>query len=178
MRRVMLAVAGTVAGLVALLTFRSHVPSSAPVASSNPGTGSGAGSGAGSGGAGTTGSARLAGQPAASAPLAAGERAIDGNVANTAYGPVQLQVVVKKDKIVKVNILEQPSATANDLQIGQFAFPQLISETLKAQSARIDTVSGASYTSGGYIKSLQSAIDNGALWAPRPPRCGSATPST
>jgi uncharacterized protein with FMN-binding domain len=156
MRRVILAVTGTIAGLVALLAFRSHVPSTAVAASS--GTGPGAGAGAGSGGA----AAGPAGQPAASASLAAGERAVDGNVANTAYGPVQIQVLVKQGKIVKVNILEQPSSTARDLQIGQFAFPQLVSETLTAQSARIDAVSGASYTSAGYIKSLQSAIDNGA----------------
>lgn len=156
MRRVILAVAGTVAGLVALLTFRSHVPSSVPVASS--GTAGGAGSGAGTG----TGSGAGAGQPAAAASLAAGERAIDGNVANTAYGPVQVQVLVKNSKIVNVNILEQPTSTAQDLQIGHFSFPKLISETITAQSARIDAVSGASYTSEGYIKSLQSALDNGA----------------
>jgi uncharacterized protein with FMN-binding domain len=84
-------------------------------------------------------------------------------VANTAYGPVQVQVVVKHNKIVAVNILEQPTSTANDLQIGRFAFPQLISETKSAQSARINSVSGASYTSDGYIKSLQSALANGAL---------------
>jgi uncharacterized protein with FMN-binding domain len=150
MGRVILAVAGTVAGLVALLTFRSHVPSAAPQASS--------GSAAGTA---RTGAAGTAGQ-AAAAPLAAGERAVDGNVANTVYGPVQIQVVVKKKKIVTVNVLEQPTSTANDLQIGKFAFPALIRETIAAQSARIDSVSGASYTSEGYIKSLQSAIDNGA----------------
>jgi uncharacterized protein with FMN-binding domain len=156
MRRVFLAVTGTIAGLVALLSFRSHVPSAAPVASSgNSGT-TAAGNGTG------TGSGAASGQPAASASLAAGERAIDGNVANTAYGPVQVQLLVKNSKIVKVNILEQPSSTAHDLQIGQFAFPQLIHETLTAQSARIDAVSGASYTSQGYIQSLQSALDNGA----------------
>jgi uncharacterized protein with FMN-binding domain len=157
MRRVFLAVVGTVAGLVALLTFRSHVPSAAPVASS----GSAGSSGAGAGGAGA-GSGGSAGQPAATAPLTAGERAIDGNVANTVYGPVQIQVVVKNSKIVGVNILEQPTSTAQDLQIGHFAFPQLISETKSAQSARINAVSGASYTSEGYIKSLQSAVANGA----------------
>lgn len=47
-------------------------------------------------------------------------------------------------------------------QIGQPAFPRLLGETIAAQSARIDTVSGATCTSGGYIKSLQSALDNGA----------------
>ena len=48
-----------------------------------------------------------------------------------------------------------------DLEIGQYALPRLIGETITAQSARIDTVSGATYTSGGYIESLQSALDNG-----------------
>ena len=44
-------------------------------------------------------------------------------------------------------------------QIGEFAFPKLISETLTAQNAKIDAVSGASYTSAGYVRSLQSALD-------------------
>jgi uncharacterized protein with FMN-binding domain len=149
MRRVILAVAGTIAGLVALLSFRSHVPS-APVA---------AAAGSGSAGSGSAGS----GTPqSSSSSLPSGARAIDGNVANTAYGPVQVQVVVTDQRITGVNILEQPSSTAHDLQIGQFAFPKLISETLAAQSSHIDTVSGASYTSAGYIQSLQSALDNGA----------------
>jgi len=132
MRRAILAVTATVAGLVALLSFKTHASERSVAAA----------------------------QPAASLPP--GERAITGNVADTAYGPVQVQVVVKATKIVKVNILEQPTSTQNDLQIGQFAFPRLIAETLSAQSARIDTVSGATYTSGGYVKSLQSALDNGA----------------
>jgi uncharacterized protein with FMN-binding domain len=135
MRRAILAVTATVAGLVALLSFKTHSSSERTVATPEP-----------------------------SASLPPGERAITGNVANTAYGPVQiqLQVQVATSKIVKVNVLEQPESTENDLQIGQFAFPKLIGETLSAQSARIDSVSGATYTSGGYIKSLQSALDNGA----------------
>jgi FMN-binding domain len=145
MRRVILAVTGTIAGLVALLAFRSHVPSAAPAVSE--------------GAAGT----QTAGSPSAAAsPLPSGARAIDGKPASTIYGPVQVQVVVRDDKITGVNILEQPHNTVNDLQIGQFAFPKLISETLAAQNAHVDAVSGASYTSAGYIQSLQSAVDNGA----------------
>ena len=145
MRRVILAVTGTIAGLLALLGFRSHVPTSAAAVSE----------GAAPGGTGGTPSA-------AAAPLPAGARAIDGNVTDTVYGPVQVQVVVQDQKITKVNILEQPSSTVHDLQLGQMAFPKLISETLTAQSAHVDSVSGATYTSAGYIKSLQSALDNGA----------------
>ena len=74
---------------------------------------------------------------------------------------MQVQLVVKSDKIVKVAILQQPTNTIHDIQIGEFAFPRLISETLAAQDAKIDAVSGASYTSAGYISSLQSALDHG-----------------
>jgi uncharacterized protein with FMN-binding domain len=142
MRRVILAVTGTVAGLVALLSFKTHSAQPSGVALSPTPAAEGVGS--------------------ATTVLPSGERAIAGNVADTVYGPVQVQVVVTTSKIVKVAILEQPSSTEHDLQIGQYAFPKLIAETLSAQSARIDTVSGATYTSGGYIKSLQSALDNGA----------------
>jgi uncharacterized protein with FMN-binding domain len=151
MRRVILAVVGTIAGLVALLSFKSHAPTAVAAAS---------GSTSGSGGtAGSAGTAAAGPSPSAAPP---GERNVDGNVANTVYGPVQIQVVVKDSKLIGVNVLEQPSSTSRDLQIGQFAFPQLIKETLAAQSARVDAVSGASYTSAGYIQSLQSALDNGA----------------
>ena len=82
-----------------------------------------------------------------------------------AVRPVQVQLAVKANKkankIVKVAIPKQPTSTEHDLQIGQFAFPKLIAETISSQSARIESVSGATYTSGGYIKSLQSALDNG-----------------
>jgi len=93
--------------------------------------------------------------------LTAGETTITGKVGNTVYGPVQVELVVKSGKIVKVAILEQPANTIHDIQIGEFAFPKLISETLAAQNAKIDAVSGASYTSAGYIASLQSAVDHG-----------------
>ena len=92
--------------------------------------------------------------------IPAGETAVSGHVANTAYGPVQIQLIIRNSKIVKVAILQQPANTIRDIQIGESAFPRLISETLTAQTAKIDAVSGASYTSAGYIQSLQSALDN------------------
>jgi uncharacterized protein with FMN-binding domain len=94
--------------------------------------------------------------------LTSGETAITGHVANTVYGPVQIQLVMRNGKVVKVAVLRQPMNTINDIRIGDFAFPKLIGETLATQTAKIDAVSGASYTSAGYIKSLQSALDNGA----------------
>jgi len=92
--------------------------------------------------------------------LSAGETAVNGHVADTAYGPVQIQLIMKDRKIVKVAVLQQPANTIHDIQIGEFAFPRLISETLTAQNGKIDSVSGATYTSGGYISSLQNALDH------------------
>jgi len=164
MRRVILTIAGTIAGLVALLSFKSHVPTvpSASV-STTGGTGStGSASGASSS---SSSPATVPGEfPMGSlaGKLSAGETTVTGHVANTVYGPVQIQLVMRSSKIVKVAVLQQPMNTIHDIQIGEFAFPKLIGETLTTQTAKIDAVSGASYTSAGYIQSLQSALDNQA----------------
>ena len=157
MRRVILAVTGTIAGLVALLSFKSHDPTM-PVAAT-----SGTAGGSSTSSSSTSSSARtIPGEfQSVTGKLTSGETTITGKVANTVYGPVQIELVVKNSKIVKVAVLEQPTNTIHDIQIGEFAFPKLISETLAAQSAKVDAVSGASYTSAGYISSLQSAVDRG-----------------
>jgi uncharacterized protein with FMN-binding domain len=165
MRRVILSIVGTVAGLVALLSFKSHlpsVPSASAAISGSGGTSSSAGSPASSSSSSASSTVpgefpegSLAGQ------LTSGETAVNGKVASTVYGPVQIQLIMRNRKIVKVAILQQPQNTTNDIQIGNFAFPKLIGETLTAQDAKVDAVSGASYTSAGYIQSLQSAVDNG-----------------
>jgi hypothetical protein len=139
MRRVILSVVGTVAGLVALLSFKSHVPT-VPSASAATTGGSG-----GTSAAPSSSPSTVPGEyPEGSATLTTGETAITGHVANTVYGPVQIQLIMRNHKIVKVAVLEQ------------------IKETLAAQTAKIDSVSGASYTSAGYIQSLQSALDKDA----------------
>ena len=159
MRRVILAVTGTIAGLVALLSFKSHVPS-APVAATTGGTGGTSSSSSASSGGGQTEVVPGAfPQGSIARNLPAGETAINGKVASTSYGPVQIQLIKRASKIVKVAVLVQPTNTLHDVQIGEFAFPKLISETLAAQNGKIDAVSGATYTSAGYIRSLQSALD-------------------
>ena len=162
MRRVILAVTGTIAGLVALLSFKSHVPS-APVAATAGGSGgtsaSSSSSSSSSGGGQTEVVPGAFPQGSIAKNLPAGESAVNGKVASTAYGPVQIQLIEKNSKIVKVAVLVQPTNTLHDVQIGEFAFPKLIGETLAAQNGKIDAVSGATYTSAGYIQSLQSALD-------------------
>jgi len=109
----------------------------------------------------------LAPATASAAPAVSGEFPTTGTLSGVPKHLAQgsdgnIWVVLDNNKIAKVTILEQPQSSQHDIEIGQFAFPVLISETLKAQSAHIDSVSGATYTSGGYVQSLQSAIDNGA----------------
>ena len=164
MRRVILAVTGTIAGLVALLSFKSHVPS-VPVAATAGGSGGSSSSSSSSSGGQTTSTGQTTTVPgefpqgSLARNLPAGETAVDGNVASTAYGPVQIQLIKRNSKIVKVAVLKQPTNTLHDIQIGVAAFPKLISETLAAQDGKSDAVSGATYTSAGYIQSLQSALD-------------------
>lgn len=131
MNRALLPVAGTVVGLVALLSYRT--PGTAP--------------------------ATAATDPPASVP--SGGRTVTGDVAATRWGPVQVALVLDTSgRITAVQVLQQPSGNGRDREINSYALPQLVSETLSAQSARIDTVSGATVTSEGYLTSLQSALDH------------------
>jgi uncharacterized protein with FMN-binding domain len=99
--------------------------------------------------------------PVQTAPptTAAVTRAFDGPTAYTDYGPVQVRVTIRGGTIVDVQALQLPSDRSRSQQIAAESVPILRSEALRAQSARIDSVSGASYTSAGYIQSLQGAID-------------------
>jgi uncharacterized protein with FMN-binding domain len=84
---------------------------------------------------------------------------VNGAVIDTMYGPVQVQVTVRSSRIVSADAITYPQGGGRDQEINSRAIPQLDQETMQAQSARIDTVSGATYTSDGYRRSLQSALD-------------------
>ncbi|WP_217547119.1 FMN-binding protein [Streptomyces sp. GbtcB6] len=95
--------------------------------------------------------------PSAASTTASGTSSgtvVKGTTVNTDKGPVQVQVTFSADKISAVTMLQQPNHPQTTA-----AVPVLISETLKAQSADIDTVSGATITSDAYKESLQAAID-------------------
>ena len=82
----------------------------------------------------------------------------NGSVAQTQFGPVQVQITVKNGKITNATALTYPTSTFRDQQINQQAIPYLIQETLQAQSSSIQGVGGASYTSQGWYESLVSAL--------------------
>jgi uncharacterized protein with FMN-binding domain len=215
MRRAVLTLSGTVAGLAALFSFKTHVPGVTPVAapstpaglsvSAPPSPGAGSAPATASPAktakrtapkvtsaptapatteptttAPTTPSAPATTAPAtapATAPTstapskqptptptpakstpAAPSGTFTGPDESTNYGPVQVQITVSAGKITAANDVQQP-----DDSIGANAVTQLNSEVLSAQSANIQAVSGATYTSNGYIASLQQAVDQAGL---------------
>ena len=85
----------------------------------------------------------------------AAPKTVAGAVTQTIHGPVQVAITIKSGRITAVSVPVYPS----DQQISSAALPQLLQETISADSANINAVSGATYTSQGYISSLQSAID-------------------
>ena len=158
MRRAVLAFGSTVAGLILLLSFRSHSGtaasagvSAAPAAPATPAASPSAAGGM-AGGGGKSGGTTSGG-------TASGSKVITGDVINGPYGPSQVAITLSGDKITKVTVLQHTDDGSNSQEIDGNALPKLTAETLTAQSAKIDAVSGASYTSAGYIKSLQSALD-------------------
>jgi FMN-binding domain len=173
MKRILLSVTATIAGLVALLGFKSHSPvtvagglpeASLPTTTPNPATGSAAGTSAGSG-ASSTPAARPSGSSAApaSTPPSATARSYTGTAVTTQYGIVQVRVDVVGKKITNVSFVQLTAFDGRSAQINSQAAPVLLQETLTAQSAHIDSVSGASYTSAGYVQSLQSALDQAGI---------------
>jgi uncharacterized protein with FMN-binding domain len=146
MRRITLWIVSTVAALVLLFSYRTStmgaVSATAPAAAAGaPGVVAGAG-------ADPTGTA-----------TGSGSVVVNGSVAQTRWGPVQVQVHITGSRITDVKTLRVPSENRRDEEINSYAVPQLRAAVLAAQSANIDTVSGATVTSDGYVESLQAALD-------------------
>jgi len=210
MRRAVLTLSGTVAGLAALFSFRTHVPGVTPVAAASTPAGlsvsapprTPAASSSPSASASKT--AKKTAPKASSAPTArsvttptapastpakatpttappttapstkapsspkptaskstapaAPSGTFTGPDESTNYGPVQVQITVAAGKITAASDVQQSQDS-----IGANAVSQLNGEVLTAQSANVQSVSGATYTSNGYIASLQAAVDQAGL---------------
>ena len=102
---------------------------------------------------------RPSASPTRPSPSKASSVTVAGDLVQTQYGPVQVEITMRSGRITQARALARPSGDGQTDSINSYAIPQLIQETLAAQSARIDTVSGATFTSGGYQQSLQSALD-------------------
>ena len=140
MRRIALSFVSTVAVVVLLFGYRTSTGASTA-----------------GGGAVTTATAGSAGSASGSGTT------VTGPSADTRWGPVQVRLTVTAGAITDVTVVEQPDGNGRDRQINARALPVLVQETLDAQSADIDMVSGATVTSDGYVESLQSALDQAGL---------------
>lgn len=182
MRRITLWLVSTVAALVLLFSYRtstmgvggaggavaagqSGTDRGGAVAGADPGgdgnatSGGTTGSGTGSGNSGSSPGNSNSGSSQGSSGGSAGSGTFDGSVAQTRWGPVRVRITVSAGKITKVDAVQVPDGNFRDQQINDHAVPILAQRTIQAQSAQIDSVSGATVTSDGYRESLQAAID-------------------
>jgi uncharacterized protein with FMN-binding domain len=144
MGRVIVAIAGTVAGLVLLLSFKTT------------------GTAARSTSAASTPPIVASATPAAK-PTTPTTKTVTGGVSENQYGPVQVQVTVRGGKVTAVTATQYPNGDSRSAQISAYAIPALNQEALQAGSAGIDMISGASYTSESYLASLQSALSKAGV---------------
>ncbi|MEU7636842.1 FMN-binding protein [Streptomyces sp. NPDC039016] len=142
MRRAVLTAASTSALVVLLLSLKPHQP------------------------AGLTDDLAQGGTPPSAAPTGRSPHGAHpangtytGAPVSTRYGTVQVAATVNAGRLTAVKVLQAPSDNGRDREIATYALPRLTQEALSAHGAGIDAVSGASYTSAGYIRSLQSALD-------------------
>lgn len=145
MRRAVLLFVATVTGLVLLLSFKTHGTGAAlttPLPAVHNQTGAPSTSAGSGGGSGTSGS-----------------KTVTGDAADTRFGPVQVRITLTNGQLTAVDAVQYPTESPRDVEINSYAVPQLNQEAMAAKNAQIDVVSGATYTSEGYIQSLQSALD-------------------
>ena len=145
MKRIVLWLLSTLSGLVLLLGY--HTSTSSVLATSGSESSF---SGSLPAGATTTGT------PATGTPTTG---TVTGDAVQTRWGPVQVQLDVEGSTITHVSVLQYPDSNGRDVEISNYALPQLIQGTLDAQGGDIAMVSGATYTSQGYLQSLLSALD-------------------
>jgi uncharacterized protein with FMN-binding domain len=151
-QRILLWVMSTVTVLV--LLFGYHTSTSGPDATTASG-----GSSAFSAGDAATGSSSGTSSGSGSGT----STSTDGAVINTRWGPVQVRITTDGSTLTGVEVLQYPTGNGKDQEINAYALPVLVSETMDAQSADIDMVSGATVTSEGYVESLQAALDEAGL---------------
>lgn len=133
-----------------------------PLQTVTPGTSSGTTS-SGSGNGNKSGPNKSGNSSSSSSAGKTRTSTVTGSTVQTQWGPVQIRLTISGAAITKVGIVQYPNGNSRDVEIANYAFPVLIRETMSSQSAQIDMVSGATYTSTGYIQSLQSALDQAGL---------------
>jgi uncharacterized protein with FMN-binding domain len=157
MNRSPIVLAGTAVGLVGVLAYNTSSSPSAVVGSSSASTTADATSTAASSTTPTTAPSSTASGSTTSAPTR--RRSATGQDVSFQYGDLQVKVTKSGARITDISLVQANVSDSHSQSIDQVAIPQLRQEAMSAQSAKIDGVSGASYTSEAYAQSLQSALD-------------------
>ena len=158
-RAPLLVLAGTVAGFVGVLTFHTR-----PVSATTPGGTGAAASPAATPSqpvAGPTRTAPARGTGGSAGPNGAGSaiRSAEGTSVNFSYGVLNVEVTVSGTRITNVSVPNLQTAEPTSQQISEQAIPMLRAEVLQAQSANVNGISGATFTSQAYLQSLHAALN-------------------
>ena len=149
MRRVVTVILSTITILVLLFSYHTSTDSATVAGSPFVQQPASSGSSSQAGSSSNSGSSTSTSSPAT----------YTGDVASTRWGPVQVQITVQGGKITQSKAVQYPQNNNRDATINSYALPILDQEVVQQQSASIDTISGATVTTDGYLQSLQSAID-------------------
>lgn len=170
MRKIVAAVMATFSGLVLLFSYHTSTNSTEAEASSDDSaadttvpTNSASSSPSTSTASSTPSTSTTSATPAATTSSAASSGTYTGTAINTQYGNVQVRITVANGKVTASEAIQYPNRDHKDQEINSYAIPILSSEAVTAQSASIDAVSGATFTSQAYKQSLQSALDQAHL---------------
>lgn len=168
MRRIVIAIGSTLTGLVLLFSWPTSLNRAVATAAAEP-AGSATTSDTATGStsepsadASASADPAPSTEPTTAAPAAAAGTYV-GDSVQTRFGPVQVQITVTDGAVTASKAIDYPTSNPKDERINSYAIPVLNSEAVQAQSASIQMVSGATYTSGAYITSLQSALDQAGL---------------
>lgn len=177
MKKIVYTLLVTLSGLVLLFSYRTSTQVVAATGDDVPPSDGTTGGSASPGGTGGESSAVAGSETSASSSPSASARTENGKTSDstktsgyadgtytgaavgTRYGAVQVKMTVTGGTITAVTAVQYPNSNPHDQAINSRAIPVLAREAMSAQSANIDMVSGATYTSTGYLGSLQDAID-------------------
>ena len=170
MRKIITGLMGTISGVALLFSYHTSTATQAATVaatatatedSQSAATTPNAAESQGSSSSSSSGS--TASEPSSSAQATESTAGVSGtftgDAVQTRYGAVQVEITVQDGVITSSAAIQYPNRDRHDQQINSYAIPVLNAEAVDAQSAHIDAVSGATYTSVGYVRSLQSAID-------------------
>ena len=164
MRRITTWLLSTISALVLLFSYHTSTSAGAATSIVASGTDTDTGSTSGATPQADSGSADSgSGSSSSGSDSSSAAKTYSGDAVSTRFGNVQVEITVENGKITDSKVLQVPWNDHKDQEINSYAVPILNQEAVDQQSSTIDMVSGATYTSQGYIQSLQSAIDQANL---------------